>query len=137
MAKKIQKKAVFGIRPAFYSIVLDIDFCDALARFIKKNGGTGMIAEFGENVQRAAVAYRNGVSIDLDVIEKRIADASKPKGTKAAAPPTSNSGAVAEKAKRERLANKAKQLHAKGKSFRAIGKQLGFSAITAARYCKK
>lgn len=145
MAKKVQKsisKKAFDIKPAFYSIVLDLDFCEILAKFIKRKKGTGMIAEFGENMQNAVSSYRNGVNINLDVIDeeakKFAAKADKfvrnaDKQIKAA----SAKAAKTEKIKRERLAKKAKQLHAKGKSFRAIGKVLGVSAITAARYCKR
>ncbi|MFA5766424.1 MAG: helix-turn-helix domain-containing protein [Candidatus Paceibacterota bacterium] len=132
MAKKVTKKPdakqMFDIKPAFYSIVLDLDFCDDLAKFISKNKGTGMIAGFGKNMHKAACR-----STTVSKAVEKPAGADKLADKKV----VSEKAAKAEKVKRERLAKKAKQLHAKGKSFRAIGKALGVSAITAARYCKK
>ncbi|MFA5767358.1 MAG: helix-turn-helix domain-containing protein [Candidatus Paceibacterota bacterium] len=149
MAKKVQKSATkpankpFDVDPTEYMVVtIDVDFCDELAKFIKKKRGSGMIAEFGENLQSQVMAHRSGVSINLSTIEKEVekytAKADKfVKQVDKQAKVVAAKAAKAEKVKRERLAKKAKQLHAKGKSFRAIGKALGVSAITAARYCKK
>jgi hypothetical protein len=144
MAKKVQKPAIkqmFDIKPAFYSIVLDLDFCDDLAKFIKKKKGTGAIAEFGENMKNAVSAYRSGeidpIAIDAEAKEFAAKADKYVKKVDKQVKLAAAKSAKAEKIKRERLAKKAKQLHAKGKSFRAIGKQLGVSAITAARYCKK
>jgi hypothetical protein len=143
MAKKVQKPAAksakkpFEVNPTeFMVITIDTDFCEELAKFIQKKG-TGSIAEFGEHLLDSVQAQRVDVSIEKEV-EKYAAKADKfvkdvDKQVKLAAAKS----AKAEKVKRERLAKKAKQLHAKGKSFRTIGKQLGVSAITAARYCKK
>jgi len=148
MAKKVQKPASettekpYDVNPIdFMVITIDVDFGEDLANFIKKKRGTGMIAEFGEHLLNSARAQQAD-RVNVEAIEEFAATADKyvkevdkqvDKKIKLAAAKS----AKAEKVKRERLAKKAKQLHAKGKSFRAIGKALGVSAITAARYCKK
>jgi hypothetical protein len=139
MAKKAQKsstKQAFDIKPAFYSIVLDLDFCEDLAKFIAKNKGTGMIAAFGKNMHKAACLSKPE-AVDREA-DKFVADAERyaqqvTREIKAAVAKATK----VEKTKREKLIKQAKLLRKKGKSFRAISKELNVSAITVARYCKK
>jgi len=152
MAKKVQKsveksaKQPFDVNPVDLMVItIDVDFGEELANFIKKKRGSDMIAQFGERLQEQVASHRCGVNINLGLIGEEAAakDEFAAKADKFVKEVdkqlklTSAKAAKAEKIKRERLTKKAKQLHAKGKSFRAIGKALGVSAITAARYCKK
>jgi hypothetical protein len=103
--------------------VVDSEFCATLGEFLVKRGGQNKeLTDFGHELVDLVIIDR----FQIDPVEIEVAIQKKTKKE-----------AKEEKATRGRLVKEAKRLHKKGQSYRAIGKQLGVSAITVSRYCNK